>query len=414
MAGNRLQPPITARRPRHVGPWIWVLVFAALAIPVWLLEGRQTHVQLKSPQSQPSAGRMAVPVLADPARLANVPVYLDGLGSVTAFYTVTVRTRVDGQLMSVNFQEGQDVHEGDLLAEVDPRPFQVQLEQAEGQMAHDQALLADALLDLDRYGTLITKDAIPKQQYDTQRATVAEYQAAIKTDQAAIDNAKLQLVYCRITAPISGRVGLRLVDPGNIVHANDASGLLVITQIQPITVVFTLPEESFLPVIPKLRSGGRLEVDAFNRDKTKKIAAGYLLTPDNTIDQSTGTLKLKAEFENKDGILFPNEFVNVRLLVEVRSRQVIVPAVAIQHGPQGTFVFVVKSDNTVETRPVTAGITEGDVCSIDRGLKAGERVVTEGAENLQPGSRVTVKAGAAAPQGSSSRYAPVSRGGPAG
>ncbi len=408
-AKNLAAPGQKPRASRHAGRWVWLFVLAALVLAAWRFEGRQTHAQLKPTQNEHASGEMVVPVVATAARLANVPVYLDGLGAVTAFYTVTVRTRVDGQLMGVNFQEGQDVREGDVLAEVDPRPFQVQLEQAEGQTAHDQALLADAKLDLNRYGTLIEKDAIPKQQYDTQRATVAEYEAAIKTDQAAIDNAKLQLVYCRITAPISGRVGLRLVDPGNIVHASDSNGLLVITQLQPITVIFTLPEQSFLPVIPRLRSGAKLQVDAYNRDKTRKIASGYLLTPDNTIDQTTGTLKLKAEFENRDGALFPNEFVNVRLLVEVRPRQVTVPSVAIQHGPQGTFAFVVKPDDTVEARTVAVGITEGDICSISSGLKAGERVVTEGAENLQPGSRVTVRTDTAAPvRGNSAQLAPVS------
>jgi multidrug efflux system membrane fusion protein len=340
---------------------------------------------------------MVVPVAAAPAVRGNIPVYLDGLGSVTPFYTVAIHSRVDGQLMSVHFQEGQFVHAGDVLVEIDPRPFQVQLEQAEGQMAHDQALLSNARLDLTRYRTLLAQEAIPKQQLDTQVATVGQYDGAIRTDQAAIDNAKLQITYCRITAPISGRIGLRLVDPGNMVHANDTNPMLIITQMQPITVVFTLPEDSLPPVLRKLRAGARLPVDAYNRDRSQKLASGRLLTVDNQIDQTTGTLKLKAVFENREETLFPQQFVNVRLLVETRRNQVIVPSVAIQRGSQGTFVYVVKSDSTVEVRPVAAGVSEGGNTSIDRGLEAGEAVVTDGADKLQPGSKVTIRTPTGAP-----------------
>ncbi len=331
---------------------------------------------------------MAVAIAASTAHNSTVPVYLEGLGSVTPYYTVTLHTRVDGQLNQVYYHEGEEVHQGDLLVEIDPRPFQVQLEQAEGQMAHDKALLANARLDLERYRTLLGQDAIPKQQFDTQVALLAEYEGAIKTDQAAIDNAKLQLTYCRITAPIDGRIGLRLVDPGNIVHASDTNGLLVITQMHPITVVFTLPEDSLPPVLQKVRAGVSLQVDAYNRDKSKKLASGHLLTTDNEIDPNTGTLKLRAVFDNRSGTLFPNQFVNVRLLVERMPRQVVVPSVAVQHGAQGTFVYVIRSDNTVEARPVTVGIVEGNDTAVEKGLAAGEAVVTEGAEKLQPGSRV--------------------------
>ncbi len=331
---------------------------------------------------------MPVAVAAAMARLSNIPVYLDGLGSVTPIYTVTVRTRVDGQLNQIYYREGEEVRPGDLLAEIDPRPFQVQLEQAEGQMARDQALLANARLDLERYRTLLGQDAIPKQQFDTQVALLAQYEGAIKTDQAAIDDAKLQLTYCRIAAPIGGRIGLRLVDPGNMVHASDTNGLLVITQVRPITVVFTLPEDSLPPVLLKLRGGASLRVDAYNRDKSKKLATGHLLTTDNEIDSSTGTLKLKAEFDNRDGTLFPNQFVNVRLLVERMQGQVVVPSVSIQRGAQGTFVYVIKPDQAVEVRQVTLGVVEGDDTAVTHGLAAGEAVVTEGAERLQPGSKV--------------------------
>lgn len=379
-------PPAPPRRR-----WIWLgLLAAAAGVGLWLASSHRTEAQTPRKGGGPPAG-MAIPVAAAPARLGDIPVYFDGLGSVIAYYTVTLRTRVDGQLMNIYFREGQFVKEGALLAQIDPRPFQVQLEQAEGQMAHDQALLANARLDLSRYQTLLAQDAIPKQQRDTQIATVGQLEGAIKTDQAAIDNAKLQLTYCRITAPISGRIGLRLVDPGNMVHASDANGLLVITQMQPITVVFTLPEDNLAAVLRRIGGGAKLPVDAYNRDKTRKLASGVLLTLDNTIDPTTGTMKLKAVFENREGTLFPNQFVNVRLLLETRRGQVIIPTVAIQRGSQGTFVYVVKPGNTVEVRTIRAGITEGTGTSVESGLQAGEKVVTDGADKLQPGSKVTIR-----------------------
>lgn len=334
---------------------------------------------------------MSIPVGVATAWRGDIPVYLDGLGSVTALYTTTVQTRVDGQLMGVYYREGQQVTAGDLIAEIDPRPFQVQLEQAEGQMARDQALLANARLDLERYRTLVTQDAIPKQVLDTQVATVQQAEATIKTDQAAVDNAKLQLVYCRITAPISGVIGLRLVDPGNIIHTNDTTGLLVITQVQPITVVFTLPEDSLPAVVGKLRAGAMLPVDAYNRDKSRKLASGRLLAIDNAIDPNTGTLRLKAEFENRKSSLFPNQFVNVRLLVDTMRNQVIIPSAAVQRGSQGTYLYAVKPDNTAEFRLVTPGVTEGIETSISKGLQEGETVVTDGTDKLQPGSPVAPK-----------------------
>jgi multidrug efflux system membrane fusion protein len=349
---------------------------------------RGVHAQGARPQGR-AGGAMAVPVVAAAARRGIMPVYLEGLGSVTPFYTVTVHTRVDGQLMEVAFREGQEVRAGDLLAEIDPRPFQVQLEQAQGQLAHDEAVLDNARVDLERYRNLLEQEAIPKQQLDTQAALVAQEEGTIKADQAAIDNAKLQLTYCHITAPISGRIGLRLVDPGNMVHASDPNGMLVITQMHPITVVFTLPEDSLAPVLRKVRDGAALPVEAYNRDKTQKLASGRLLTTDNQIDPNTGTLKLKAVFENREDTLFPNQFVNVRMLVDAKRGQVIVPVAAIQRGSQGTFVYVVKPDKTVEARPISVGIVAGNNASIEKGLEAGEMVVTDGADKLQPGSRVT-------------------------
>jgi|SRR5579872_1862013 len=333
----------------------------------------------------------ALPVVVAKARSGPVPIYLNGLGTVTAFYTVTVKSRVDGQLMKVNFQEGDLVKEGQILAEIDPRPFQVQLELAEGSLAHDQALLDNAKLDLARYQTLLDQDAIPKQQLDTQKSLVAQYTGSIKQDQANIDNAKLQLTYAKVLAPITGVVGLRLVDPGNIVHASDANGMVVITQVQPISVLFTIPEDSLPAVIQKLRRGAHLPVDAYNRDNSQKLASGTLLTVDNQIDPTTGTSKLKAIFENKNSSLFPQQFVNMNLLVDTLQNQIIVPAVAIQNGQQGTFVYVIDEKHTAHIRPVTVLTSDQTGADIKAGLKEGEDVAVDGADRLQDGAQVRVR-----------------------
>jgi multidrug efflux system membrane fusion protein len=346
-----------------------------------------------APGSKPAEAlaARAVPVVATAARQANMGIYLTGLGSVTAFNTVTVRTRVDGQLVKVAFQEGQLVRKDDLLAEIDPRPFQVQLAQAEGQMAKDQAQLKNALVDLERYKILLAQDSVSKQQLDTQIATVTQYEGMIKSDQAQIDNAKLLLTYTRITAPIGGRIGLRLVDEGNMVRSNDQNGLAVIMQLQPIAVLFNIPEDDLPPVLKKMRTGQQLVVEAYNRDLKKKLATGTLVTIDNQIDANTGTIRCKAVFPNEDNALFPNQFVNARLLVETRQDATIVPTSAIQRSVQATFVYVVKDDSTVEVRDVVLGPTEGDDVSIDSGLAPGEVVVIEGVDRVQRGMKVAAR-----------------------
>jgi multidrug efflux system membrane fusion protein len=333
-----------------------------------------------------------VSVAVDAARTGDVAVHLDGIGTVTPRAIVTVLTRVDGQLMAIHFDEGQTVASGDLLAEIDPRPFQVQLEQAEGQLARDQALLANAKVDVVRYRALAKDDAIPQQQLDTQEALVRQYEAALVVDKGQIDAAKLNLVYSRVTSPVTGRIGLRKVDAGNLVHASDTTGLAVVTQLQPIDVIFTVPEDQLPALMAKVRAGEKLRVDALDRTATTKLASGTLLTVDNTIDPATGTVRLKAEFPNEDDALFPNQFVNARLELDVKHGVTIVPDASVQRGTQGTFVWVVKDDQTVEMRPVKLGVTEGADASVEGGVAAGDRVVVEGAEQLRAGTKVAIQA----------------------
>ena len=333
----------------------------------------------------------AIPVVAAKARRGDIAVYITGLGSVIPINTVTVKSRVDGQLMKVLYHEGDLVHEGDLLVEIDPRPYQVQLEKAEGQQARDQATLDNARVDLDRYTKLLAQNAIPEQQLATQKATVAQAEGVVKSDQAQIDSAKLNLVYCHINAPITGKVGLRLVDPGNIVHATDTNGLVVITQIQPISVIFTVAEDDLQVVLRKLAAGQHLSAEAWDRANTTKIGTGTLVTVDNQIDPTTGSLRLRADFDNSDNRLFPNQFVNVRLLVEQKHGVTLVPSAVIQRTTSSTYVYVVKPDHTVTVRQITVGVTEGDDTEVTSGIAPGDVLVMTGVDKLQEGTQVTVQ-----------------------
>jgi multidrug efflux system membrane fusion protein len=388
----------TTAEPAKRRWWLWVLVLGVVAFGVWYYRNSRNASQAATAAAAPGAaakgkggsgaGGFVVPVVVSTAQRGDLPVYFNGLGTVTAFNTVTVRSRVDGQLVSVAFKEGQFVHQGDLLAQIDPRPFQVQLEQAVGQLAKDQAQRKDAEVNFERYKLLFKEGVIPQQQLDTQGALVGQVDGALTSDQSQIDNAKLQLTYSRITAPISGRIGLRLVDAGNIVHASDINGLLVITQLQPISVIFSLPQDQLPQVNAKLHAGVQLGVDAYDRDDTAKIASGKLETIDNQIDITTGTYKLKSVFTNADNALFPNQFVNVHLLVDTKHNLTIVPAAAIQRGPQGTYVYAADTDNTAKIRIVTIAQATGDSVGLSAGLNSGDRVVIDGLDKLQDGTKI--------------------------
>jgi multidrug efflux system membrane fusion protein len=334
-------------------------------------------------------GDKPIPVQAAAVRAGDLDLTLNALGTVTARNTVTVRSRVDGQLLRIAFREGQAVRAGDLLAEIDPRPFEVQLEQMNGQLARDQALLANAKVDVERYRGLLAKDSIAKQQVDAQEALVRQYEGTVQADIGQVNNARLQLAYARITAPISGRLGLRLVDVGNMVRAGDANGIVVITETQPITAVFSIPADSLPAVVARLAAGAQLPVQAWDRDARRKLATGRLLTVDNQIDASTGTVKLKAEFANDDQQLFPNQFINARLQVDSRKGVLMMPASAMQRGADGAFVYRI-ADGQATIRPVTLGPASGDMIAVESGLAAGDLVVVDGADRIRGGAKVEV------------------------
>jgi multidrug efflux system membrane fusion protein len=378
---------------------VWLVSLAALGgggywgYQKWLQPSADSAAATDAKGEKSAKGKGArpvAPVAVAVARSGSVNVYLNGLGTVTPLRTVTVRSRVDGQLMRVLFTEGQVVKQGDLLAEIDARPFQAQLLQAEGQMQRDQALLANARVDLERYRVLLKQDSIAEQQVSSQEALVRQLEGTVKVDQGQVDNARLQMTYSRVTAPIPGQLGLRQVDQGNIVRSGDAAGLVVITQTKPISALFTIPQDSLQTVLKRLKSGEKIPVEAYDREQKVRLAAGRLLTADNQIDTTTGTIKLKAEFPNDENLLFPNQFVNIRMLVDTREDAITVPSSAIQRGAQGLFVYVVNDDQTVSLRAVKTGVTEGTRIEIESGVKPRERVVIDGMDRLRDGMKVEV------------------------
>lgn len=390
--------PEAAKRKSGKG-WIWLLVLivaAAAAYYYWPKGGATAAGTAPSGGGSAKKGGKGgglAPVVAVKATRGNIGVYIDSPGSIVPIYTVLLRSRVDGELMQIYYKEGDVVQKDAPLIELDPRPYQVALEQAEGQQARDQALLDNARVDLARYQTLLAQNAIPEQQLATQKALVDQYVGTVKTDQGMIDSAKLNITYCHIAAPITGKIGLRLVDPGNIVHASDTTGLLVITQMEPISAIFPVPEDQLPPVAKRFRAGEKLVVEAWDRDGRNKLAVGTLATMDNQIDPTTGTLKLRAMFDNKDNALYPNQFVRNRLLVEEKRGVVLLPTAAIQLTTTNQYVWMLKPDNTVTVRNITTGTAEGDQTEITSGLNAGDAVVMTGVDKLNEGSKVNVAGG---------------------
>jgi membrane fusion protein, multidrug efflux system len=367
--------------------WVWLIVAVVLLGGVAIWERRGTNSEAKAggdPASRPVMVSTAV------AQQGDIGIYLNALGTVTPVYTVTVTSRVQGEITQVYYHEGQMVRKGDSLIEIDPRPYQAALTQVEGQLAHDQAVLAEARIDLDRYKQALDRNAIAKQQYDDQEQVVLQDEGTVKNDEGQLANAKVNLVYTHITSPIDGRVGLRLVDPGNIVQANSATALVVITQLQPITVIFSIAEDHLSQIQQQLRKGKKLTVDAFDREASIKLASGTLLTLDNVIDPTTGTLKLKAIFNNSDDALFPSQFVNIKLLVDTQHNATLIPTQAIQRNAQGAFVYAIKSDQTASMRSITPGTTDGSVTAVE-GLEPQEVVAVNGFDKLLDGAKVIVR-----------------------
>jgi len=365
--------------------WTWLI--GALVL---LIIGYVWHARRQAAEATTKVVRPMVPVSAVHAQRGDLNLYLTAIGTVTPFNTTTIKSRVDGAIENIFYKEGQTVKEGDLLIQIDPRPYQVQLAQAEGQFAKDEAAYEDGKITFERDQLLYSQGVLSRQQLDDQQSVMNQAKGAVESDRGAIDSAKLNITYSKITAPISGRIGLRLLDLGNIVHATDTTGLAVITQLQPIAVIFAIPEDDIPKVVKRMRSGQPLPVEAWDREFTKKLATGTLLTFDNQIDQNTGTVKLKASFDNPDYALFPSQFVNAQLLIDTVKNTVLVPTAAVQKSPQGNFVYVVKPDNTVTQRGITVGATQGELSSIATGLAQGETVVTDGVDKLQPGAKVNV------------------------
>jgi multidrug efflux system membrane fusion protein len=385
-----ISPGLPGKKPKRRW-WVWLLALAVLGYGAYRVRKGLVAPQATTAAQGVNLRSLSVPVVAAKAQKGDIGVYYTGLGAVTPIYTVTVKSQISGYLMQVLYKEGQIVNKGDALAEIDPRPYQVMLEQAQAGLARDQANLENAKVDLKRYQVLTPLKAVPEQQLATQEALVKSDEGIVQTDQALIDTAKLDLIYCHIIAPITGRVGLRLIDPGNYVTANDSTGLVVITQIEPISVIFTLPEDQLPAILTKMHAGAQLKVEAYDREMKTKIAQGWLSTIDNQIDPTTGTVKIRATFDNKDNALFPNQFVNARLLVEEKRGVTLVDKAAVQLNAQTNYVFLVKPDSTVTVRPITIDTKEGDDDEVTSGLSPGDVVVMTGVDKLQEGSKVRVQ-----------------------
>jgi membrane fusion protein, multidrug efflux system len=387
-------PPIQAPptpQPRHRA-WVWVIVLL-LVCGVGLLVYRQHQAAEEASKAKANASaQKAVPIYVAKATKGNIGVYVEALGTVTPVYTVTVTSRVQGQIMEVHYREGQMVKKGDPLIDIDPRPYQAALTQAEGQLAHDQAMLAEARIDLQRYQAAYAQNAIAQQQVYDQEQTVKQLEGTVQNDQGAVDNAKVNLVYCHITSPIDGRVGLRLVDPGNIVQANSTTSLVVVTQLQPITVIFSVAEDYLGQIEPQLRKGQKLTVYALDRTLATTLATGSLLTIDNQVDTTTGTVKLRAVFDNQDNALFPNQFVNAKLLIQTQHGATLVPTGAIQRNSQQAFVYVIKPDDTASVQNVTVGTTDNNITAV-QGIEPGTVVAVNGFDKLQDGVKVEERKG---------------------
>jgi multidrug efflux system membrane fusion protein len=381
--------------------WIVVAVLIVAGLLAWHPWNRGSAADTSQSARQAGGGRRGgapgtaaqpQPVHVASVRQGEMPVVINSLGTVTPLASVTVKTQINGTLQEVAFREGQMVKKGDLLAQVDPRPYEISLRNAQGTLAKDQALLQTARLDLKRYQMLLSQDSIASQQVDTQASLVQQYEGTVKSDQANVDTFKLDLTYARITAPVSGRVGLRQVDPGNYVTTGDTNGVVIITQLQPISVIFTTSEDNLTAILKPMQAGTKMSVTAYDRANTVSLESGYLETVDNQIDTTTGTVKLRATFDNKESMLFPNQFVNTKLLVNVIKDAVIVPTPAVLNGSSGAFVYVVKPDNTVTVRNVKIGPVDGERTSIKTGLQVGERVVIDGSDRLKEGATITIPA----------------------
>lgn len=366
---------------------VLALVILAVGFGAWRIRSGRKQANADAAQKQAAMSNRPTPVQVMAVQQRTMPIFLTALGNVTPYNSVALKARVTGELTRVDFTEGQQVHQGQTLMVIDPRPYQAVLDQARGQLSHDQALLKNGVAEFARYQALFKAGVVSKEALDAQESTYGQYQGAIKSDEAAIETAALQVQYCTITSPINGRIGLRLVDKGNLITAN-TTNLIVINQVQPIAAYFTLPEDQLPQVLKKLAASQRLLVEAFDRSDVQKLATGYLLTTDNQIDPTTGTAKLKAVFQNADNMLFPNQFVNVHLILEQKSDAIVVPAVALQHGTHGDFVWLLKDDKTVVMQPVQTLLTEGSQTILQNGLTAGQTVIVDGADRLRPGSKV--------------------------